>query len=97
MAANTVSHDARQDENHADDASQMRQVLDPRVTDVLAGSNMDEHVERASEQQHNQSGPCEEGQLVELTGQAAGVLYRQHTLVIHRRWPLVNSIASFVW
>ena len=67
MAANPVSHDARQDENHADEASQMRQVLDPRVTDVLARSKVDEHVERASEQQHSQSHPCEEGQRVELT------------------------------
>ena len=58
MTANTVSHDARQDENHADDASQVRQVLDPRVTGVLAGSKMDEHVERASEQQHSAVPPA---------------------------------------
>ena len=67
MAAGAMDDDARQDENHADDASQVRQVLDPRVTGVLAGSKMDEHVERASEQQHSQSHPREEGQRGELT------------------------------
>ncbi|MGH2428443.1 MAG: hypothetical protein ACRDGV_06090 [Candidatus Limnocylindria bacterium] len=49
MATNAVSYDTRQDEDHADDADHVRQVLDPRMADVVGGREVDEHVEDSGE------------------------------------------------
>ncbi len=54
MAAGAMDDAARQDENHADDPGQMRQVLEPRVADVVAGSEVDECVNRAGEHEYQQ-------------------------------------------
>ncbi len=96
MATNAVSYDTRHDEDHADDSGNMRQVLEPRVADVVAGSEVDEYVKDACEHEQQQPESRQSREITQLGGPAPDRFYRQHLLVIHRFSVLVNSIASVV-
>jgi hypothetical protein len=95
MTAGAVGHDSRQDEDHADDAEQVRHVRDTRVAgSVLAGDEVNHHVEDAGRNEDDDPGPCDGRQLAELAQDSAPSLYHQHVLVIHRGLVGVNSITS---
>jgi hypothetical protein len=93
LATGAICDDARQDENHADDAEQVGGVLRAeRVAGVLAGRQMHDHVERTCgdhQQQRNAGEPRKGGCLATIA-----VFYRQHELVIHAKPWCVKSIAS---
>src|SRR5688500_12493109 len=77
--------DSRPDEDNADDAEQVRHVRDTRVAgSVLAGDEVNHHVEDAGRNEDDDPGPCHGRQLAELAQESAPSLYHQHVLVIHR-------------
>jgi hypothetical protein len=85
LATGAIRDDARQDENHADDAQQVGSVLraDPVMTGVRAGGQVNDHVEdaRGDHQEqpdaaHRRKGSC-------LVEEPVPIVYRQHVLVIH--------------
>jgi hypothetical protein len=95
MAAGAVYDDSRQDEDHADDADQVRHVRDSRVAGaVLPGDEVDHDVENAGRNEDDDPGSCHGRQLAEVAQEAAPSFYHQHVLVIHRGLIGVNSITS---
>lgn len=88
VTAGAVDDDSRQDEDHADDAEQVRQVRDTRVAgSVLSGDEVNHHVEDAGCNEDDDPGPCHDRQLPELAQESAPSLYHQHVLVIHPEPP----------
>ena len=97
MAAGAVYDDSRQDEDHADDAEQVRDVRNSRVGgSVLAGDEVDHDVEDAGRNEDDDPGSCHGRQLAEVAQETAPSFYHQHVLVIHRPRVGVNSIANVV-
>ena len=95
MTAGAVYDDSRQDEDHADDAEQMRHVRDSRVAgSVLSGHEVNHDVENAGRNEDHDPGSCHGRQFAEVAQEAATSFYHQHVLVIHRACIGVNSITS---
>ena len=76
MTAGAVDHDSRQDQEHAGDAEQMRHVRDTRVAgSVLAGDEVNHHVESAGRNEDDDAGSCHGRQLPEVAPESAPGLY----------------------
>src|SRR5688500_20293610 len=82
VTAGAVDHDSRQDEDHADDAEQVRHVRDTRVAgSVLAGDEVNDHVEDAGRNEDDDPGPCHGRQLRGVAQEEAASLVDEATLV----------------
>ncbi len=95
LTAGAMYDDSRQNEDHADDAEQVRHVRDPRVAgSVLAGDEVNHQVENAGRDEGDDPGSCHGRQLAEVAQETASSFYHQHMLVIHRARIGVNSITN---
>jgi hypothetical protein len=95
LTAGAVYDDSRQDDDHADDAEQVRHVRDRRVAgSVLAGDEVNHHVENAGRDEDEDPGSCHGRQLADVAQETAPSFYHQHALVIHRDRSGVNSITN---
>jgi hypothetical protein len=95
LTAGAVYDDSRQDQDHADDAEQMRQVRDPRVAgSVLTGDEVNHHVENAGRDEDDDPGSRHCRQVAEVAQETAPSFYHQHLLVIHRDHHGVNSMTN---
>ena len=85
MAAGTVHHEARQDDGHAGDTDDVRQVLGAgaRVGSMAGGIEVHHHVKHPTDGHHQKADEHEGRQSPE--GQQG--LYHQHVLEIHRTGP----------
>ena len=97
MTAGAVCDDSRQNEDHADDAEQVRDVRISRVRgSVLAGDQVNHDVKDAGRNEYHDPGSCDGRQLAQVAQEASTSFYHQHVLVIHRPRGGVNSIANVV-
>jgi hypothetical protein len=95
LTAGAVHDDSGQDQDHADDAEQVRHVRDPGMAgSVLAGDEVHHDVEDAGRNENDDPGSCHGRQLAEVAQEAAPSFYHQHVLVIHRGLIGVNSITN---
>ena len=96
LATGAVGDDTRQDEDHADDAEEMGDLLQAQAVmpGVAAGGQMHDDVEHAGgdHQQQPNATECREGGCFENEPRAK--VYRQHALVIHARPDGVKSIGN---
>jgi hypothetical protein len=96
LATGAIGDDTRQDEDHADDAEEMGDLLQgkPVVPVVAAGCQVHNDVEHARGDHQQQPNPaeCWEGGCLE--NEPIANVYRQHVLVIHARRGGVKSIGN---
>jgi hypothetical protein len=96
LATGAVNDDARQDQDHADDASEMGGVLRAEfvVPGVLAGCKVHDHVKSASRDHQQQADAAHNWGVARLDKEPLAGFYRQHMLVIQDAGRGVKSIGN---
>jgi hypothetical protein len=96
LATGAVDDDARQDEDHADDAEKVGHVLqgEPVVPGVAAGCQVHNDVEHARGDHEQQPNATERWEGGCLENEPIANFYRQHVLVIHAGREAVKSIGN---
>jgi hypothetical protein len=79
LTAGAVHDDSRQDEDHADDADHVRNVRYSRVAgSVLAGDEVNHHIENAGPDEDDDPRSCHGRQLAEVPQEPAPSFSHQH-------------------
>jgi hypothetical protein len=92
LATGAMCDDARQDEDHADDAQEMGGVLGAEsvMPGVLAGRKVHDHVENTRDYHQLQPHATQRREGTYLKNELLALFYRQHVLVIHAERRIVK-------